>query len=347
MSSAPRPVRLPANYVARFYRGGTRLGAFRGTPAGEFDGEDWIGSTTPARGGSGGLGLSRAEDGTTVADLLAGDPVGHLGAAHFAAYGTGTELLVKLLDPGERLAVHCHPTDGFARDHLSLVHGKTEAWLVLDAPEDAAVHLGFTRDVDPGQLRAWVAGQDVPAMLGALNRIPVRAGDAVLVPAGVPHAIGAGVFLAELQQPADLSLMLERPEGTGDDWHLGLGADLALAAVDRSAWTGDRLGALRLAAPVPDRTGVARLLPPLADPFFRAESVEGGASLEPAMAVFVGAAATLRLSTALAGDVELGEGEALLMPHGAGGCSVTGPGRAIRCLPPLPPAVHEPARPEA
>ena len=46
-------------------------------------------------------------------------------------------------------------------------------------------------------------------MLGALHRVPVAAGDAIFVPAGMPHAIGEGLLIVELQEPTDLSVLLE------------------------------------------------------------------------------------------------------------------------------------------
>jgi mannose-6-phosphate isomerase len=341
------PLRLLANFVPRFYHGGSRLGSFRGLPVGEFDGEDWVGSTTQAYGSPHGLGLSTLEDGRLLTDVIAADPVGYLGAAHTAAFGASTELLVKLLDADERLAVHYHPSQGFARDHLNCAHGKTEAWLVLQTPPDGAVYLGFSRDVPAKELRGWVDEQDSTAMLSALNRIPVSTGDAILVPAGVPHAIGAGVFMVELQEPADWSLMLEREGygfGEGPAWHLGLGPDLALSAVDRSAVTGERLRGLRLTAPVPASPGVGRLLPELADPFFRAEAVTDGAVLEPSLAVFVGTEGTLTLTTESGQIIELAAGQTVLTPYGCGGCVVNGSGSAIRCLPPLPPKVFRTQR---
>ncbi|MFI6348657.1 carbohydrate kinase [Streptomyces sp. NPDC050560] len=338
--AAAGPELLPPNYVARFYRGGSRLGAFRGAPQGEFDGEDWVGSTTRAYGGTDGLGLSRLASGVLLADAVAADPVGYLGPAHKAAFGAGTELLVKLLDAGERLAVHYHPSRGFAREHLGCAHGKTEAWLVLTAPQDGAVHLGFAREVGRDELRGWVRDQDAAAMLAAMNRIAVGPGDAVLVPAGVPHAIGAGIFLVELQEPTDWSLMLERggPEAPEESpgWRLGLGVDVALSAVDRGALGAERLAALRLPAPVPLAPGVERLLPEAADPYFRAQGVAGPAVLEPSLAVVVGTEGELRLTPESGRALDLPAGRACLVPFAAGRCTVSGGGRAIRCLPPLP-----------
>jgi mannose-6-phosphate isomerase len=335
--AASAPLRLPANFVPRFYRGGSRLGPFRRIATGPYDGEDWVGSTTQALGAPEGLGPSRLADGRLLAEAVAADPEGFLGPDHVAAFGTSTELLVKLLDPDERLAVHYHPDQEFARTHLGCAHGKTEAWVVLDAPADGAVHLGFREEVSAEALAALSQAQDSTAMLAALNRVPVQAGDAILVPAGVPHAVGAGVFAVELQEPTDWSLMLEHAGldlGEGGEWHLGLGPEVALAAVDRSGWTPERLAELRLPAPLPLAPGVARLLPERADPFFRAESVSAGALLAAAFSVLVCVEGELALVDEAGGRTVMTAGESVLLPYRYGRCALEGSGRAVRCLPP-------------
>lgn len=204
-----------ANYVERFYRCGTHLAPFRAVPGagsaapGPFQGEDWVGSTTEVVGGSGGLGPSVLADGRRLVDAVRDDPVGFLGAEHLARFGPDTGLLVKLLDAGERLPVHLHPDREFARRHLDCPHGKTEAWVVLEAPPDGTVHLGFVEQIAPDVLAGWVATQDTDRLLASMNSFPVAPGDTVLVPAGLPHALGAGVFVVELQEPTDWSILLE------------------------------------------------------------------------------------------------------------------------------------------
>ena len=103
-----KPLLLPPNQFHRFYRGGARIDALRGAPAGE-DGrpEDWVGSTATAWG-SEDEGLSRLEDGR-VRDAIRADPEAFLGSDHVARWGADPALLVKLLDAGERLPVHYHP----------------------------------------------------------------------------------------------------------------------------------------------------------------------------------------------------------------------------------------------
>src|SRR5699024_1300734 len=182
-------------------------------------------------------------------------------------------LLVKLLDAGQRLPVHCHPSNEFARQHFASHFGKTEAWIVLgtEGPEPT-VYTGFREAVDAETVASWVSAQNSEAMLSALNPLPVSVGDCVLVPAGLPHAIGSGVFVVELQQPTDFSITLEW-EGfldTAAHGHLGIGFPAALGALDRSAWSPERLASLVRRRPN-DGPPIRSPLPPAAAPYFRAE----------------------------------------------------------------------------
>jgi mannose-6-phosphate isomerase len=234
MSAEP----LQPTRVHRFYRGGALLGRLRGEP--EEDGffpEDWLGSVTPARNPGRSdpeEGLSRLADGRSLRDALEADPIGWLGEGHVARFGASTGVLMKLLDTAERLPVHAHPDRAFAREAFDSQFGKTEAWIVVETRHDEAeVWVGLREPVEAVRYLAWIADQDVDRLLHSLNRISVSAGDVVYVPAGVPHAIGAGVLLAELQEPTDFSIVCEwrgfpiRPE----DSHLGLGWDTALTAL--------------------------------------------------------------------------------------------------------------------
>jgi mannose-6-phosphate isomerase len=339
-----KPIRLAANRFPRFYRGGSAIDELRGTApgaGGAFLPEDWVGSTTTAFG-SAGDGLTRLEDGRTLRQAVAADPEGWLGPGHAQAYGDSPALLVKLLHAGERLPVHCHPDRAFARRHLDCPWGKTEAWVITatEGPEPV-VHLGFREPMDPGRLAELVDAQQVEALLAALNAVPVAPGDTVLVPAGLPHAIGQGVLLVELQEPTDLSVLLEWEGFAVDgrrDGHLGLGFELALGCVDRSGWGADRLARLR-SGRGPDRPGVERLFPAEADPFFRAERLapDPAAALEAAFSILVVTAGSGRLAVA-GGALELGRGDTVLVPHGAGPGTVEGRLAAVRCLPPAPEA---------
>jgi mannose-6-phosphate isomerase len=219
--------------VYRFYRGGALIDRLRGEP--EHDGaypEDWLGSVVAASNPGRDepfAGLSRLDRGPYLRDAIRANP---------DAWGT-PNLLVKLLDPVERLPVHAHPDREFARTHLGSDYGKTEAWIVIATRQaEAEVWLGLREAVERERYRDWIERQDTEALLGSLHRLTVRAGDVVYVPAGVPHAIGAGALVVELQEPTDFSIVCEwqgfpvAPE----DAHLGLGWDCALGALRLDAY---------------------------------------------------------------------------------------------------------------
>lgn len=325
------PVALAPNRFPRFYRGGPRIEAFRGL-TGDGDSrlpEDWIGSTTTAYGETE-IGLSRVGD-VTLREAIAADPVGYLGSDHVQRFGPDPRLLVKLLDAGERLAVHVHPDDRFARLHLDAPCGKTEAWIFLEAEPGAKVGLGFDRDVTSEELATWYDRQDVEAMLGAMRYVDVKAGDALFVPAGLPHAIGDGILLLELQQPSDLSLMLEW-EGVdldGGDPLLGLEPPFGLSAVHRR-----RLGEEDVRG-LADRRG-STLFPAAADVFFRAERLAGDDGAEQGFSILVAVEGAGELSTEAGGTLPLQRGDTVLVPHAAGRFGVSDTLVAYACRPPIP-----------
>jgi mannose-6-phosphate isomerase len=324
-----RAIELPPNGIPRFYLGGPAIEDLRGIElGGDRVPEEWIGSTTTVFGEDE-LGLSRLDDGALLRDVIAKDPEGWLGPAHVERFGADPALLVKLLDAGQRLPVHVHPDGPFAREHLGTKFGKTEAWIVIAAEPGAQVHAGWRDDVSEDTLRAWIEKQDHDAMLGALNPVDVSAGDAVFVPAGLAHAIGDGLLIVELQEPSDMSVLLEW-DGFGiedeDEATLGLGWDTALGCVERTA-----RDASPLRGPRADGA-VAELLPPAASAFFTAQRVApagGEAGLEAGFAVIV-----VTDGSGTIGDLDVARGAAVLVPHAAGTLTAQGELTAIVCRPP-------------
>jgi mannose-6-phosphate isomerase len=337
-----QPMVLGPNQVHRFYEGGEAIARFRGLPGdGDFAPEDWVGSST-AVFGSDTLGVTILADGRTLKEALEADPEGFVGKAHAERFGSETGLLVKLLDAGQRLPLHCHPSRDFSRRHLDCQYGKTEAWVIVETRSpDPFVHLGFRHDVDVPTLSDWVTRQDTETIVGATHRLPVAVGDSILVPAGIPHAIGEGVFLVELQEPSDLSVLLEWKGFDIDgarDGHLGLGFETALACVDRSNWGEGELSRLRgRRHGSGERPGAELLFPAEADPFFRAERIR------PAGATLLPATFSILVVTSGSGTLQWGErtldvarGDTVLIPFAAGDCLLRGSLDVVRCLPPDP-----------
>jgi mannose-6-phosphate isomerase len=298
-----KPARLRPTRVYRFYRGGALIDRLRGEPERDSEyPEDWVGSVVAANNPGRDepfAGLSRLEDGRLLRDAIKQDR---------ASWGT-PNLLVKLLDPVERLPVHAHPDREFARLELGSEYGKTEAWIVVTTRDaDAEVWLGLREDVDPDTYRGWIERQDRSALLDSLHHLTVRAGDVVFVPAGVPHAIGAGALIVELQEPTDYSIICEwdgfpiAPENS----HLGLGWDRAIAA-------------LRLDAYEPSLG-----LPEAARPFFDVDDVAAPAGRFGVLLVLEGE-----------GEID-GErvraGDAFVLPAAVDPFDVRGELRVLRCL---------------
>jgi mannose-6-phosphate isomerase len=71
------------------------------------------------------------------------------------------------------------------------------------------IYVGFQRPPTPAQLREYILTQDIAAIEACFDRIPVRPGDAFIIPGGTPHALGAGVFMVEIQEPSDLVIRFE------------------------------------------------------------------------------------------------------------------------------------------
>jgi mannose-6-phosphate isomerase len=340
-----RPVLLPPNVIDHFYVGGRLLAALRGVDLPSIRRpEEWLAATVH-RADDAAVGPSRLADGGQFADLVAADRTGWTGSA-VGAPGAGPAdigVLVKLLDAGQRLPVHVHPTRAFAGDHLHSCYGKTEAWYVLAVEgDDPAVWVGWSEDVDPVELAARIDAQDSDWLLGRMNKITVQPGDGIVVPAGEPHATGAGVFLVEVQEPTDFSILLEWSvtTATREESHLDLGFDIALRAVDHRATSAAALAALRQhVAPTERSPGLLRALSEAADPFFRLDvaAPDGGAVAVPegfAVVLVIEGRGQLAWRASTGPDGEPVErGQVWAVPAGLGDWTVGGDVRAVVCRP--------------
>jgi mannose-6-phosphate isomerase len=113
-------------------------------------------------------------------------------------------ILVKFIFTSDKLSVQVHPDDDYAAQHETQAggRGKTEMWYCIDAEPGAEVMVGLkpevTRDSFDRAIREGTAEKTV-------EQIPLRPGEAIFVPAGTVHTIGAGLTLCEIQQQSDLT----------------------------------------------------------------------------------------------------------------------------------------------
>ncbi len=226
MNARGKILRLPPNRVWRTYPGGRTLETLAGAaaPADTHLAEDWIASTTRAMN----RGREQIAEGVSqvcvgldptphdFAHLLASDPDYFLGTAHVKKFGASPQLLVKFLDSGTRLHFQVHPTREFARKFLQSPSGKTEAYHVLavragtpGSEPTGYIYVGFQRPPSRDKLRRMIEAQDIAAIEACFDKIAVQPGDTFIIPGSTPHALGAGVFMVEIQEPSDLVVRFE------------------------------------------------------------------------------------------------------------------------------------------
>ena len=213
-------LKFKENRVNRAYTGGKNIDRFVGKEICE-DGrkpEEWIASVVTAFNPDNPIeneGLSVCENGRFFKDVLAEDYQKHLGIAQDNSVIEEMSILVKLLDSAERLVVQCHPTIEFAKKAFNSNFGKTECWYMLDAQDDAYIYLGFKKGITREKWIELYNKQDIEGILDSLNRFNVKKGDLWFVDGGVPHAIGEGCFMIELQEPSDLMVIPEKQTPSG------------------------------------------------------------------------------------------------------------------------------------
>jgi mannose-6-phosphate isomerase len=324
-NSMPKASKLPSNQFDHFYKGGNRIGKLRNGPGGPMRPEEWIASTT-TRFGESVNGLSKLNDGSLLRDAISEDPISWLGQKHIDKFGVSIEILVKLLDPDQRLPVHYHPDQRFAKEKLHLNHGKTEAWIILDAPNGARVGIGFKEQVQKADVAKLVAKHDSAGLLDLLVFKEVKAGDAVFVPAGVVHAIESGIFVLELQEPTDLSILLEWDGFAVDgdkDGHLNLGFDTALEALRLSPLTQAEEKEIITKFEI-GGTKSGAIFNPVANPFFRADYLTAGhTKIEAGFGIFLSLIGEGFMNFGNGQTLDIKQGDAVVIPHCAGGFTLS------------------------
>jgi len=209
-----RPLRLNDNRVPVFYSGGAKINKFRAQPHDIHGPEDWVGSITKLPpsimpdGAHPKTGTSLTEEGF-LDDLITANPQAWLGEELSQIMKGNSSLLVKLLDAGERLPIHAHPTRDFAQQHLNSFFGKTEGWIVLDSDPGSKIWLGLREEISGEKLALHIQNQSIEEILGLMNEYSVSVGQVIYVPAGTLHAIGPGTLIAECQEPTSFSILCE------------------------------------------------------------------------------------------------------------------------------------------
>ena len=124
-----------------------------------------------------------------------------VGQANYQRFGDEFPLLIKFIDAHQDLSIQVHPTDEIAH-RQGKPRGKTEMWYIMDSEPTATLYNGLKMQITPEEYKQMVANDTI---CDALARYQVREGDCFFIPAGRIHAIGAGCYLAEIQQTSDVT----------------------------------------------------------------------------------------------------------------------------------------------
>lgn len=236
------PFELDNPRAWRTYLGGAVLDELHGAVQGEDNHfpEEWIMSVVAARNAgredipNEGMSHIKALEDLTLKEYLEGNPEAFLGKDHASKLGAHPGVLVKLIDSSERLTIQVHPDREKAMELFQTPFGKTECWHILGGRsvdgKRPGIYLGFREGITEEKWRTLFERQDISGMLGCLHWFEVEAGNTILIEGGVPHAIGAGCFLAEIQEPTDYTIRVERVTPSGyqmadESCHQGLGFD--------------------------------------------------------------------------------------------------------------------------
>ncbi|MFT5751984.1 MAG: mannose-6-phosphate isomerase [Flavobacteriales bacterium] len=159
--------------------------------------------------------------GETLGGLCTAFAKALLGPKVATQFGTTFPLLIKFIDAAADLSVQLHPNDDIAkREHDCF--GKAEMWYIMHAEPGARIIVGFNKTMTA---QSFAASIEAGSLTEDLAYIPVKAGEAFFIDAGLIHAIGAGVVLAEIQQTSDVTYRVYdynrmQADGTLRDLHI-------------------------------------------------------------------------------------------------------------------------------
>lgn len=217
--------------------GGRRLGETLGKPIGEASdfAESW---EIVDHGEDQSIVDGGPLDGASLSSLLDQYSQSMIGSAAGSAAGSANSnssfpLLFKYLDCNRVLSVQVHPDDQYGSQMPVPDLGKTEAWYIVDATDDALIYAGLKEGVDREALGAAIEAGQTEQVLHSFHP---SIGDVVFIPAGSVHALGAGLLVAEIQQSSNTTFRLfdwNRTDAAGNSRQLHLDQGLAVTNYER------------------------------------------------------------------------------------------------------------------
>lgn len=128
-------------------------------------------------------------------------------------FGSQFPIMVRLADIRGSLPVHVHPDDHTAFERYDAL-GKKELWYIMEAGKDAALYLGFNKELSAQELfERCMAG----TIKETMHRIVPKKGDMIEIPAGMAHCAEGGILAGIIEEPSLIRFDLYGNEGTPQD----------------------------------------------------------------------------------------------------------------------------------
>lgn len=218
---ASLPLLFEDDRITRFYIGGKLMNRWRRMEEAEdsHQCEELLVTSIGAivKGEKEGYAVSRtvASQGSVLLSRLLEEYPEEILGEEFHRYNPGQlSVLARAGDTTVRLVMQCHPGREDARRYFGMPMGKTEAWYIAGTREipgeETCVYAGFKEHVTKELWRELFERQDTKAMLECLHRLPVKKGQTILIPAGMPHCVGPGCLFLEFHECNDVTIRVEK-----------------------------------------------------------------------------------------------------------------------------------------
>ena len=179
--------------------GGSRILSFKQVSSHLHEvGESWELSAVP---GNLSVVADGPEQGMTIVELVEKYRERLVGHANYVRHGNSFPLLIKFIDAQRDLSIQVHPNDTLARQRHG-TNGKSEMWYIIDAERGARLCPGLSQSLTQDEYMRRISEG---TFTDVLHYDEVRPGDVYYMPAGRIHSIGAGCFIAEIQQTSDIT----------------------------------------------------------------------------------------------------------------------------------------------
>ncbi len=229
-------------YLKTTLWGGDRIAPYKGiTTAQPNIGESWEISCVP---GHESISIDRGliddvDVGLTLTQLIDKYKGRLVGQSIYRRFGNAFPLLVKFIDSRQDLSVQVHPDDELAMQRHGCP-GKTEMWYIIRSDMGAKIYAGLKESITPADYERLAKAQPEDGhspMQDVIATHEAHDGDLFFLPAGRLHAIGAGNFLAEIQETSDITYRVydfDRKDANGQPRELHI--DQAKDAIDYRVW---------------------------------------------------------------------------------------------------------------